>query len=179
MSRIIAIYGIIAGAIVAVGMMVSMATGVAMGMAGMAIGYLTMLIALSMVFAGIKRYRDVHCGGAIRFSTALGVGLGISVIATLFYVVGWEIYLYGTDYQFMPDYIAATLEAKRQAGANAAELKRMAAEMQGYLTAYADPVTRVLMTFSEIAPVALLMTLISALLLRRPGFMPARPTATL
>jgi hypothetical protein len=34
---------------------------------GMVIGYLTMLVALSAVFAGIKRHRDVDGGGVIRF----------------------------------------------------------------------------------------------------------------
>lgn len=175
MGRIILIYGIISGLIVGAGMALSMAAGVGMGVAGMAVGYLTMLIALSMVFVGIKRYRDEACGGAIRFASALGVGIGISLVATLFYAAGWEIYLYATDYSFMPDYIAAMLEAERKAGASPAALAQLEADMQGYLEAYENPITRVLMTMSEIAPVALLVTLVSAFLLRRPGFMPARP----
>lgn len=174
MKRTILTYGIIAGLIVAGGMIGAIASGVGMGAAGMALGYLTMLVALSMVFAGIKRYRDEHCGGAIRFGTAIAVGAGISAIATLFYALGWEAYLYATDYRFMPDYIAATLEAKRAAGASAAELATLRADMQGYLDLYASPVTRIPLTMSEIAPVALLVTLASAALLRKPGFMPAR-----
>jgi hypothetical protein len=38
------------------------------------IGYATMQIALSAVFAGIKRHRDVNRGGVIGFWPALGVG---------------------------------------------------------------------------------------------------------
>lgn len=177
MKRIILTYGTIAGLIVAGGMIGAIASGVGMGAAGMAVGYLTMLVALSMVFVGIKRYRDEHCGGAIRFGTALMVGAGISAIATLFYALGWEAYLYATDYRFMPDYIAATLEAKRAAGASAAELAKLRAEMDGYLAMYENPMTRVPLTMSEIAPVALLVTLVSAALLRKPGFMAARPAA--
>src|SRR5690606_11763651 len=56
---------------------------------GMLIGYATMLVALSAVFVGIKRHRDVDRGGVIGFWPALGVGLGISFVASIFYVVAW------------------------------------------------------------------------------------------
>lgn len=174
MTRIVFTYGAIAGAIVAACMLTAMTLGVQGGPLGMAVGYLGMLLALTMVFVGIRQYRDRELGGAIRFPTALLVGFGISLVATVFYALGWEIYLYATDYRFMPEYIAATLEAKRAAGATPAELARLSAEMQSYLDIYANPVTRVLMTMAEIAPVALLVTLVSAALLRRPGFMPAQ-----
>ena len=174
MTRIVLTYGVIAGIIVAVCMLTAMTMGVQGGALGMAVGYLGMLLALTMVFIGIRQYRDRELGGAIRFSTALMVGFGISIVATLCYAIGWEAYLYATDYRFMPEYIAATLEAKRAAGATPAELAKLSAEMQGYLDIYANPVTRFFMTMAEIAPVALIVTLISAALLRKPGFMPAR-----
>lgn len=176
MTRTILTYGLFAGVIVAVSMGAAMSLGVDAGALGMAAGYLGMLAALTMVYVGIRKYRDRELGGAIRFSTGLGVGLGISAVATLVYALGWEAYLYATDYRFMPDYIAATLEAKRAAGASPAELAKLAAEMQGYLDAYSNPVTRLLMTMSEIAPVALLVTLISAFVLRHPK--PSRRAAT-
>lgn len=174
MTRIIFVNGAIAGAVVIASMFAAIALGVNGGAAGMAVGYLGMLIALTMVFVGIRQYRDRALGGAIRFPTALAVGLGISLVATICYALGWEAYLYATDYRFMPEYIAATLEAKRASGASPAELARLANEMQGYLDIYANPATRLLMTMAEIAPVAALVTVISAALLRRPGFMPAR-----
>ena len=174
MTRIVLIYGILAGIIVIATMQLAIAIGMEGGAAGMAVGYLGMLVALSMVFVGIRQYRDSDLGGGIRFSTALWVGLGISLVATILYALGWEAYLYATGYTFMPDYIAATLDARRAAGATPAELAALAAEMDGYARAYANPVTRLLMTMAEIAPVGLLVTLISAALLRRPGFMPSR-----
>lgn len=173
MIRIVLFHGLVAGAIVAACMVTAMSLGIQGGAVGMAVGYLGMLLALTMVFVGIRQYRDRELGGAIRFPTALLVGFGISVVATLFYAIGWEAYLYATDYRFMPEYIAATLEAKRSAGATPAELAKLSAEMQGYLDIYANPLTRFAMTMAEIAPVALLVTLVSAALLRRPGFMPA------
>lgn len=168
MTRTILVYGLLAGVIVTVAMQASIAMGFEGGALGMAVGYLGMLVALTMVYVGIRRYRDRELGGAIRFPTALAVGFGISAIATLCYALGWEAYLYATDYRFMPEYVAAALEAKRSAGASPAELAKLSAEMQGYVDAYENPVTRMLMTMSEIAPVALLVTLISAFALRYP-----------
>jgi hypothetical protein len=173
MKRLILVYGSIAGMIAIASILLSMsATG--HGAAGLVVGYLSMLIGLSLVFVGVKKYRDEQLGGVIRLSTALGVGFGISLVATLFYALGWEVYLYATGYRFIPDYIASVLAAKRAAGASAAEIASLTAEMQTYAKAYANPVQRLLMTMSEIAPVAIVVTLISATLLRKPNFMPAR-----
>lgn len=175
MKRIVAVYGCIAGVILVIGFEGSIATGL-MGMdsSGMVLGYLIMLVALSMVFVGVKKYRDEQLGGVIRFGTALGLGAGIAAVASGFYVAGWEAYLFATDYAFMPDYIAATIEAQRSAGASAAELAALETELAGYVELYANPLTRMAVTLTEIAPVALLAPVISALLLRNPRFMPAQ-----
>jgi hypothetical protein len=57
---------------------------------GMYIGYTAMLVALSTVFLGIKRQRDVAQGGVIRFWPAFGMGLAISFIAGIIYDPAWE-----------------------------------------------------------------------------------------
>jgi hypothetical protein len=175
MKRIIAVYGCIAGVILVIGFEGSMATGLMSHDAGgMVLGYTIMLVALSMVFVGVKKYRDEQLGGVIRFGTAVRLGFGIAAVAALFYVLGWEAYLYATDYSFMPDYTAAAIEAQRAAGASAAELAALETEMAGYVEMYANPLTRMAMTLVEIAPVALLAPLLSAALLCNPRFMPAR-----
>ena len=68
MKRIILVYGLIAGLIVTASMLVAIGSGVH----SIVLGYLSMLVALSMVFVGIKRYRDEQLGGVIRFWPALG-----------------------------------------------------------------------------------------------------------
>ncbi len=133
-----------------------------------------MLVALSAILVGVKQYRDQTLGGAIRFRTALGMGLGIAVIASIAYVVAWEIYLASTHYAFMAHYTAAILEKKRAAGVTGAEYAKAVAQMDAMKTMYANPLYRFAETFSEIFPVGLLIALISAALLRNPRFLPAR-----
>jgi hypothetical protein len=125
-----------------------------------------MLIALSTVFVGIKRYRETARGGVIRFLPALGLGLAIALIASAFYVLIWELWMVRTNYTFMDVYIAKSLEAMRVEGKPAAEIAAFARDMAKMKVSYADPVYRMATTFSEIAPVAVLVAIISAALLR-------------
>ena len=173
MGRIIAVYGIIAGVIVAVGMQISIHFVSDHGSFGMVVGYLTMLVALSMVFVGVKRYRDMVRGGVIRFWPAFGIGLGIAGVAGLCYVAGWEAYMYATDYSFMDVYMKQAIAAKAAAGASATELAKFSVEMNTLKVQYANPLFRMPMTFAEIAPVGVIVALVSAAILRNSRAFPA------
>jgi hypothetical protein len=140
----------------------------------MLIGYTTMLIALSAVFVGIKRHRDVDRGGVIGFWPALGIGIGISFIAGVFYVVAWEALRAVMGMDFATSYSNAMLEGARAKGASAEVLAKLTAEMDAFKVQYADPMFRLPMTFAEIFPVGVLVSLVSAALLRNPRFLPAR-----
>lgn len=174
MGRIILVYGTIAGLTVALLMRIAMMLFPEGGTGGMVAGFASMIVALSFVFVGVKRYRDVELGGVIRFGKAFGVGLGIAAIATCFYVAAWELYLYVTNYSFMDDYTRIALEQAQKAGKSASEIAAMAKELEGFKALYANPLSRMAVTASEISPVAILMPLLSAALLRNSNFMPAR-----
>lgn len=173
MGRIIAVYGAIAGVIVIIGMYSSIAFVADHGTLGMVAGYLSMLVAMIFVFVGVKRYRDVNLGGVIGFGKAFGVGLGIAGVASLFYVLSWEVYMWQTGGTFMTEYIASSIEDMRAAGKSAAEIAKFSAEMNAMAEQYKNPLFRMALTFTEILPVGLLVSLISAALLRKSGFMPA------
>lgn len=176
MQQSILKYGLIAG--LAVGIPLSAITiifsGHLMGWLGMAIGYLTMLIALTAVFVGVKRYRDVERGGVIRFWPAFGLGLGISAVAGVIYVLSWEASIAVTGADFIGAYTDATIADQRAAGASEAELAALAAKMQAFAVQYANPLFRLPMIFMEIFPVGILVSLVTAALLRNPRFMHAR-----
>ena len=173
MGRIIAVYGVIAGVIVAIGMFINMNFIASHGAMGMVAGYLSMLVALIFVFVGVKRYRDVNLGGVIGFWKALGVGLGIGLVASVFYILGWELYMWQTGGTYLTDYIARTVEDMRAAGTPAAEIAKFSADMGAMSERYKNPLFRMALTLTEILPVALLVSIVSAALLRRSSFMPA------
>jgi hypothetical protein len=142
--------------------------------ATLAFGYSVMLVAMSFIFVGVKRYRDVEGGGVIHFGRALGLGLLIAVIAGIGYTLLWEVYLAATHYRFFDDYIAKVLTDARASGKSTAEIARMTTEFDAMRTMYANPLFRMPMTFTEVAPVGALVAFASAGLLCFPKFLPAR-----
>jgi hypothetical protein len=176
MTRFILRYGIIAGLIVAVPWVVYMfrLPADAKDMGGLWQGYLLMLVALSMVFLGIKHYRDRVLGGVIKFGPAFMLGLGISAVASVLYMLGWELSQSLSKFDFADFYARSIVDAARAKGASAEELARASAQAQEFLRSYANPFFRLPMTFLEMFPVGILVSLISAGLLRNARFLPAR-----
>lgn len=176
MKRIIIINGIVAGVIVSV-IMVSqlllMNKGVVNMDSGMIIGYTSMVISLSMVFFGIKSYRDQHQNGAITFWKAFQIGILISIIATLMYAITWEIYYNTSATDFMEKYTEHYLNRLESKGATAAEMEAARQEMAASSEMYKNPIIRFGITIMEMLPVGILITLISAGLLRKREVLPA------
>ena len=131
MLRRVLTYGTVAGAIVGVplsALTIAM-NGHALMSYGMVIGYTLMLIALSTVFVAIKRHRDGDLGGVITFWPAFGLGLGISFVAGIFYVVAWEAAVAVTHSDFATAYANAhdrPAEGKGRHGRSAGEIHRRA-----------------------------------------------------
>lgn len=136
---------------------------------GMLYGYASMLLAFSLIFVGIKTYRDKHNGGIISFGKAFRIGLYISLIASTVYVVIWLIdyYYFLPEGSFEQQYTAYTLNAMKADGATQAELDAKAAQMAEDWRLYKNPFVNALMTYVEILPVGLLVSLIAAFVLKR------------
>ena len=177
MARIIIVYGLVAGLIIIAGVIGTIAIEGGEPHGNVWLGYLIMLLGMSAVFMGVKQHRDRHNGGVIKFLPALGVGLGIALFASLAYVLVWEAYLAATDYAFMDQYIAATLEARRAEAVSGQAYRDLETQMREMAVAYQSPLFRLPMTFVEIFPVGLLVSIVSAVLLRNSRFLPARARA--
>ncbi|HWA31501.1 MAG TPA: DUF4199 domain-containing protein [Rhizomicrobium sp.] len=172
MIRNALVFGSISGAIVITGVLLTFLLPNAHG--SVWLGYLIMIVALSMILFGVKRYRDNELGGVIRFLPALALGLMIAVVASAVYVVVWEVYLYLTHYSFMDHYTAAMLAKAKADGVTGAALKAEIAELDQMKAQYANPFYRIGETFMEIFPVGFIIALITAVLLRNPKVLPAR-----
>jgi len=164
------VYGLIAGLIVTVITVIGMAKIYDTDNQGsMLLGYTTMLVAFSLIFVNIKTYRDKD-GGTISFGKAFRIGLWISLIASTMYVVGWMV----EYYVFFPDFYdkCSILQvAKLKAvGAPLSQIQAKVQEYQQVKELAKNPLVHALMTYAEILPVGLLVSLIAALILKRkPG----------
>lgn len=133
----------------------------------MVIGYAAMIVAFSFIFIGVKNFRDKYNGGLITFGKAFRVGLYITLIASTMYLLVWLIEYYFFIPDFMDKYTAHVLRQAEAGGATQGEIDQKAAQMASYKEMYKNPLFVVIFTYLEVLPIGLLISLISALLLKR------------
>ncbi|MEQ8907721.1 MAG: DUF4199 domain-containing protein [Vicingaceae bacterium] len=130
-------------------------------------GYASMVVALSTIFIGIRSYRNQELGGVISFGKAFLVGLYIALIASTLYVITWMILSEFFMPNFMTDYVEATVSSMQAAGESQTAIDAKIAEMDQMAEMYKNPLFKTLITYTEILPVGILISLISAAILKR------------
>ena len=169
MKKIVWTFGLIAGGIFVAVMLTTMPFLDQIGFEyGEIIGYTTLLVAFVFVFFGIRSYRENVGNGYITFGRAFKVGILITLIASLCYVISWQIVYYGFVPDFGEKYTQYMAEKSRAAGASPDQIAKEVADMQRFMALYKNPVYNFLITFFvEPLPMGLLITLISAAILRK------------
>jgi hypothetical protein len=177
MKKVILIYGLIAGSIVAGMMFITMPmynNGMLNLDNGEWIGYTTMVIALSMVFFGIKSYRDNYANGTISFGKGFKVGILITLIACVMYASAWEVTYSQIGDEFMKKEVEKYNADMKAKGATDKELEEAKKQWESFSEMYKNPIFRFSFTaFVEIFPVGLGITLLSAAILRKREILPA------
>ena len=171
MKRIVWTFGLIAGAILAAMMLLTLPFHDEIGFdRALVVGYASMVGAFLLVFFGIRSYRDNVAGGSIGFGRALAVGSLIVAVASACYVATWEVAYFNFAHDYLDKYQAHEIQKARSSGASQAELDKQIAEMQRMARLYQNPVFNVAITFLEPLPVGLVIALVSAgVLSRRRG----------
>jgi hypothetical protein len=133
---------------------------------GLYVGYTVIVISFLFVYFGIRSYRDNVLDGRISFAKGFQAGILITLISCACYVGAWLF----TYQQFFPDfadkYAAYMVEDRRANGASAAEIEKTIEEGEEVKQMLANPFINAAVTFTEPFPVGLLITLISAAVLR-------------
>jgi hypothetical protein len=168
MKRIVLTFGLIAGAIISVMLLVTIPFQDAIGFdRGEIIGYTSMVLAFLLIFFGVRAYRDNVAGGTVRFGRAFAVGALIAVVASLCFVATWEVVYFKLAPDFMTKYQSHMLEKARADGESNEAIARKKAEMDKFAELYRNPAIRAAITFVEPLPVALIVALVSAGVLSR------------
>jgi ethanolamine transporter EutH len=134
------------------------------------LGYTSMILSFSLIFVGIKQYRDNLNGGYITFGKAFKVGLYIALIGSTLYVLLWLISYYFFFPDFMQKYNHLMLLQMQADGKTAADIQKEMADMAKFGEWYKNPVFNILITYSEILPVGLVVSLIAAAILRKKRY---------
>jgi uncharacterized protein YybS (DUF2232 family) len=168
MKKTIFTFGLISGAISALMMVATVPFAERIGFdKGAVIGYTAIVLSFLLVFFGIRSYRDNVGNGQITFSKAFTVGISITLISCLCYVVTWEILYFNFLPEFMDKYSAHIVEKMKASGASAAAIQVQLQQMKKLRELYDNPLINAAMTFIEPFPIGLVITLISAAILRR------------
>ena len=169
MKKNVLVFGLISGLIIT-GMMLYSASQIYKGAefkSNDVIGYAAMIVAFSFIFVGIKNFRERYNNGVISFGKAFKIGLYITLVASTIYVIVWLIHYYLFIPDFMDKYTVCVMKDAKSDGATAVELEKKATEMANFKELYKNPLFVVLITYSEVFPIGLLVSLISALILKR------------
>jgi hypothetical protein len=169
MKKNVIVFGSIAGFIVSAFMAVSMFlfSKNSNFEGGMVLGYTSMLIAFTFIFVGIKNYRDKYNNGLITFGKGFKIGLFIALIASTFYVITWVIEFNFFIPDFMEVYAEQTIKQVRESGASQLEIDKQLVEMAEYKELYKNPLFLVFITYMEILPLGIVVSIISAFILKR------------
>jgi len=173
-KRTILVFGLISGLISSLLMIASVPLMNRNGFDhGYVLGYTTIVLSLMLTFFGVRSYRDNVGKGQISFGRAFLVGLAITLISCAFYVVTWEVIYYNFMPDFMDKYGAHVLQKMQASGATAAAIQEKSEALNKLKVMYKNPLFNAAMTFIEPFPVGLVITLLSAAILRRRA--PAQP----
>ena len=172
MKKNIIIYGLIAGLIVSVLMLFSIhylshGEGSVDMNTGMLIGYASMLLAFSLVFVGVRNYRDKYNQGVISFGKAFKIGILMVLIASTIYVGAWLVDYFFFNADFMDKYAQQMIAELKASGAPQSEIDQQTKAMADFSVQYNNPFFNAMMTYTEILPVGIIVSLISAWVLKR------------
>jgi len=168
MKKTILTFGLISGAISSLMMVATVPFADKIGFdKGEVVGYTIIVLSFLLVFFGIRAYRDNAGSGQITFTKAFAVGISITVISCLCYVVTWEILYFHFLPGFMDKYSAYMAEKLKASGASPAAVQAQLQQLKKYKEMYDNPLLNAEMTFLEPFPIGLVITLISAAILRR------------
>ena len=176
MKKTVLTFGLISGVISSLMMVATVPFADRIGFdKGAIVGYTAIVLSFLLVFFGIRSYRDNVGNGQITFGKAFAVGISITVISCIFYVVTWEILYFNFLPDFMDKYSVYIVEKLKASGASAAAVQVKVQELKKYKELYDNPFFNALMTFIEPFPIGLGVTLISAAVLRKkPQSQPAQ-----
>jgi hypothetical protein len=176
MKKTVLTFGLIAGLIISVLMDASLLLANKIGSAhSMVLGYTIMVASFLLVYFGIRSYRDNILAGQISFGRAFTCGLLITLITTACYVATWEILYFNFMPHFMDSYFAAQIHKIQSSGLDPAITAAKVAAIQHSQQLYQNPLVNMAYTLIEPLPVGLIITGVSAAILRRKAAV--EPTA--
>ena len=168
MKKVVVTFGLLSGAMSAAMMLLTVPFMGRIGFdRGLIVGYTAIVLSFLFVYFGVRSYRDNVAGGSVSFGRAFTVGILIALISSVCYVITWEIVYFKLMPDFWDHYSAHAIEHARASGASQQTIDETSRQMRELKVVLDNPLVNAAYTFIEPFPVGLLISLISAAILRR------------
>ena len=168
MKKTVLTFGLISGGMSAVMMLFTLSAMERVGFRkAELLGYTSIVLAALLVFFGIRSYRENVGGGRITFGRGLGVGVTISLISAACYVAMFQVVYFKLNPDFGDKLVAAMVDHARQSGAGPQKIEEAVKQAQMFKRLYDQPLANAALTFVEPFPIGLVVSLISAAILRK------------
>lgn len=168
MRKTIVVFGLISGAVSSAMLLLTVPFMERIGFdRGEVLGYTTIVASFLLVYFGIRSYRDRVAGGTMTFGRGFTVGILITLVSSACYVATWEFIYFKLNPGFVDQYAAYAIERARASGASQQEIEATTRQLEQFKVQYQNPLINTAITFMEPFPIGLVVTLISAAILRR------------
>jgi hypothetical protein len=168
MRKTIVVFGLISGAVSSAMLLLTVPFMERIGFdRGEVLGYTTIVASFLLVYFGIRSYRDRVAGGTMTFGRGFTVGILITLVSSACYVATWEFIYFRLNPGFADQYAAHAIERARASGASQQEIEATTRQLEQFKVQYQNPLINTAITFMEPFPIGLVVTLISAAILRR------------
>jgi hypothetical protein len=160
-------YGLISGAVAAIMLLGAGLFGRNIGFdKAMLVGYTGIVLSFGVIYLAMASWRDKYGNGYISFGKAMKIGLLVALISSICYVIAWLVVYYTMMPDFMDKYIAFELDKLRQSGASDAMIAAQTQKMHQMGELYKNPLINAAFTFMEPFPIGVVISLLSAVLVR-------------
>jgi hypothetical protein len=164
MKKVVLTFGLLSGLIPITVMILGMIFGSGHGTGALILGWTVIILSSVFIFFGIKSYRDNYNDGVISFGKAFQVGILITLISAVLYVLVWEVMYFNFMHDMMDGYFAAQAEQLKASGASQAELDGAMEMAKNYKS---NPLYNAAFTILEPTTITVPMTLIASLIMKR------------
>lgn len=168
MRKTVLVFGLVSGA-ASVGMMFATNPFIEPGKEATAdlLGYSAMLLSALLVFFGVRSYREIAGAGRLTVGRGFLVGLLITAISTLCYIVAFQVMYFKVAPDFGERFTACMIERARAAGQSSQAIEEVGRQARQLKRLYDHPATNAALTFATSFPVGVVASLVSAFILRR------------
>ena len=171
MKKTVLTYGLISGGVVTAMMLatVPLEDVIKSKTGDYVLGYTVIVLSALLIFFGVRSYRQNVGGGRLTFGRGFAVGILITLISSACYVATWELVYFKLMPGFADKYAARMVEDAKASGANEQKIAEAEEQARQFKVMYNKPLVNIGLTFMEVFPVGLLVTLASAGILRKKG----------